>query len=112
MPILGSRGAASVKAFGFTGGPAKGLINATGGTITCDGDYRIHTFTGPGTFCVACICACVPAPTRKVDYLILGGGGAGGRGAARSTAGAEEHSVELGPHLAQHAKVAEPLGSL
>ncbi len=99
MPILGSRGAASVKAFGFTGGPAKGLINATGGTITCDGDYRIHTFTGPGTFCVACICACVPAPTRKVDYLILGGGGAGGQTGRSGGGGAggfrESHEVPI-----------------
>jgi hypothetical protein len=29
-------------------GPA--YITATGGTVTCCGDYKIHTFTGPGTF--------------------------------------------------------------
>jgi hypothetical protein len=28
------------------------FIVATGGTITCDGNYKIHTFTGPGTFIV------------------------------------------------------------
>jgi L-asparaginase/Glu-tRNA(Gln) amidotransferase subunit D len=28
------------------------LLAATGGTITCCGDYKIHTFTGPGTFTV------------------------------------------------------------
>jgi hypothetical protein len=28
------------------------FITATGGTITCCGDYKIHTFTGPGTFTV------------------------------------------------------------
>src|SRR6056300_1003957 len=28
------------------------FIVATGGTITCCGDYKIHTFTGPGTFTV------------------------------------------------------------
>ena len=26
---------------------------ATGGTITTSGDFKIHTFTGPGTFCVS-----------------------------------------------------------
>ena len=78
MPIIGSFGAGSARGYG-QGGISKGLINATGGTITCDGDYRIHTFTGPGTFCVACICACVPSPTRKVDWVIGGGGGAGGQ---------------------------------
>ena len=28
------------------------FITATGGTITTCGDYKIHTFTGPGTFTV------------------------------------------------------------
>ena len=32
---------------------ASAFITATGGTITCCGDYKIHTFTGPGTFCVS-----------------------------------------------------------
>ena len=28
-------------------------IAATGGTITTSGDFKIHTFTGPGSFCVS-----------------------------------------------------------
>src|SRR5210317_3819 len=28
-------------------------ITATGGTVTESGDYKIHTFTGDGTFCVS-----------------------------------------------------------
>ena len=76
MPIIGSFGAGSSRGYG-QGGVVKGLINATGGTITCCGDYRIHTFTGPGTFDVQCINACVPAPTRKADYVIVAGGGGG-----------------------------------
>ena len=99
MPILGSFGAGAARGFGETSGAAKGLINATGGTITCDGDYRIHTFTGPGTFCVACICACVPAGNRKIDYLILGGGGAGGTSGRSGGGGAggfrESHEVPI-----------------
>jgi hypothetical protein len=30
------------------------IVVATGGTITCCGDFKIHTFTGPGTFTVTC----------------------------------------------------------
>ena len=29
-------------------------ITATGGTITTCGNFKVHTFTGPGTFCVSC----------------------------------------------------------
>ena len=76
MPIIGSFGAGSSRGYG-QGGISKGLINATGGTITCCGDYRIHTFTGPGSFDVDCINACVPSPTRKADYVIVAGGGGG-----------------------------------
>jgi hypothetical protein len=51
-------------------------ITATGGTITCCGNYRIHTFTSDGTFCVSC--AGNPAGSDKVDYLVVAGGGGGG----------------------------------
>jgi len=50
------------------------LIVATGGTITTCGDYKIHTFTSDGTFCVSA----GGGPLSKVDYLIVAGGGAGG----------------------------------
>ncbi len=61
-------------------------MSATGGTITTSGDYKIHTFTGPGTFTV-CSVAGVCGPTRNVvDYLVAaggaGGGGYGGGGGA------------------------------
>jgi len=53
-------------------------IIATGGTITCCGDYKIHTFTGPGTFTVTDI-AGTCGPTRNVvDYLVVAGGASGG----------------------------------
>ena len=33
---------------------AENFISATGGnTVTTSGDFKIHTFTGPGTFCVS-----------------------------------------------------------
>jgi hypothetical protein len=60
----------------FEGSP---FVVATGGTVedvTIDGTtYRQHTFTTPGanTFTVA-----DAGPTGEVEYLLVGGGGAGG----------------------------------
>jgi hypothetical protein len=51
-------------------------ILATGGTITTCGNYKIHTFTSPGTFTVSSTAA---SPTNNVvDYLVVAGGGGGG----------------------------------
>jgi hypothetical protein len=58
---------------------------ATGGTITCDGDFKIHTFTGPGTFTVTQLGNGPTSPLGgpvNVDYLVVAGGGAGGGGGA------------------------------
>jgi len=51
-------------------------VTATGGTITTCGDFKIHTFTGPGTFTVSC--AGNPGGSTAVDYLVVAGGGGGG----------------------------------
>jgi hypothetical protein len=53
-------------------------IVATGGTITTSGcgNYKIHTFTGPGTFTVCSVGN--PAGSTTVDYLVVAGGGGGG----------------------------------
>ena len=53
-----------------------GFVAATGGdsVITC-GNYKIHTFTGPGTFQVTS--AGNPAGSTVIDYLVVAGGGAG-----------------------------------
>ena len=53
------------------------FISATGGTITTSGDYKIHTFTGPGTFDVTA--TGIPA-NNAVDYVVVAGGGGGGAG--------------------------------
>jgi hypothetical protein len=58
--------------------PAPEYVAATGGTITTCGDYKIHTFTGPGTFTVSC--AGNPLGSTTVDYLVVAGGGSGGFG--------------------------------
>ena len=52
------------------------FITATGGTITTSGNCKIHTFTGPGTFCVSQI-SNTPA-NNQVSYMVVAGGGAGG----------------------------------
>jgi len=81
------------KSFGYqvlgfgSGGAPSPFIVATGGTPcsgAIDGDYKVHTFTGPGTFCVSN--AGNPTGSDNVDYLVVagaggasvGGGGAGG----------------------------------
>jgi len=53
-------------------------VTATGGTITTCGDYKIHTFTGPGTFCISC--SGNPAGNVKIDYLVVAGGAGGSAG--------------------------------
>ena len=66
-----------------TGG---GYITARGGTVTTDGDYKIHTFTGPGTFYI-CETAVLPS-NNSLSYLaIAGGGGAGNNGGGGGGAG-------------------------
>jgi hypothetical protein len=55
-------------------------IQATGGTITTDGDYKIHTFTSTGdiTFDVTQISEI--QSLNQIEYLIVAGGGGGGAG--------------------------------
>ena len=49
---------------------------ASGGTITTSGNYRIHTFTSPGTFTVSQVSQ--TAADNTVSYLVTAGGGGGG----------------------------------
>ena len=51
-------------------------VAATGGTITTSGDYKIHEFTGSGTFTVTD--AGNDAGSNSVEYLVLAGGAGGG----------------------------------
>jgi hypothetical protein len=48
-------------------------IAATGGTITYDGDYKIHTFTANGTFNITQL-----GTQQNVETLVIAGGGGGG----------------------------------
>jgi hypothetical protein len=67
------------KASDIAEGPS--FITATGGCISYCGDYKIHTFNSPGTFCVSQIGNAPTVPTggpSNVDYLVIAGGGGGG----------------------------------
>ena len=49
------------------GGDALVVMAATGGTVTTDGDYKVHTFTSSGTFTVT--------TGGPMEYLVIAGGG-------------------------------------
>ncbi len=59
--------------------PQPTFIVATGGTITTCGNFKIHTFTGPGTFTVCSVGNPVGGP-NIADYMVVAGGGGGGGG--------------------------------
>ena len=52
------------------------FIVASGGTETTSGDFKIHTFTGPGTFTVSKIAEC--ASNNEVSHVVVAGGASGG----------------------------------
>ena len=56
-----------------------GGFEATGGTVTTDGDYTIHTFTSSGDFVVS--------GSVEVEYLVVAGGGGGGTGDGKNGGG-------------------------
>ena len=61
-------------------------IAATGGTVsTVCTNFKVHTFTGPGTFCVSA--GGNSAGSNTVDYLVVAGGGGGGGGCSGSNWG-------------------------
>ena len=62
------------------------FIAATGGTVTCCGDFKIHTFTGPGTFTVTN--AGAPAGSTTLEYIVVGGGGGTGGDTGNTAGGA------------------------
>jgi lysophospholipase L1-like esterase len=73
------------------------FVAATGGTVTTDGDYKVHTFTIGDTLTVT--------QGGNVRYLIVGGGGGGGSFAAGGGGaggvldnGAYDHSVTTGSY--------------
>jgi len=56
--------------------PTAQYIAATGGSVATSGNCKIHTFTGPGTFCVSS--AGNSGGSNKISYLVVAGGGSAG----------------------------------
>ena len=78
---------------------AENFISATGGTVTTCGNCKIHTFTGPGAFCVSSIGA--PAVYNEVSYMVVaGGGGGGGEGGGGGAGGFRESKSPVTPYTA------------
>ena len=76
---------------------------ATGGTITTCGDYKIHTFTGPGTFCVSQIGNAPTVPgggPSTVSYVVLAGGASGGMGNGNNGGGGGAGGYREGQDIA------------
>jgi hypothetical protein len=79
-------------------------VAATGGSIVTCGNFKIHTFTGPGTFTVTC--GGNPSGSATVDYMVVAGGaggggaeggGGGGAGGFRESSGAASGSYSVSP---------------
>ena len=82
--------------------PFTGMVG-TGGTITTDGDYKVHTFNSSGTFTVTTL-----GSLGTVEYLVTAGGasgarangGGGGAGGYRTATGfsvsATSYSITVG----------------
>ena len=86
------------KSFGYqvlgfgSGGAAFAPLVATGGTITTSGDYKIHTFTSPGTFQVT-----EEGTLNEVEYMIVAGGGGYGYGYGSGGGGGGYRAAGCGP---------------
>jgi hypothetical protein len=95
-----------------SGGVDVTYLVASGGTETTCGDYKIHTFTGPGTFCVSENCCAM-----AVDYMVIAGGGGsghyygggGGAGGYRESSGACSGSYAIAPRNSCVAALAAPV---
>jgi len=62
------------------------FVAATGGTVLTCGNYKVHVFTGPGSFVVSC--GGNDIGSNSVEYLVVAGGGGGGAGYYGGGAGA------------------------
>ena len=62
------------------------FMTASGGnSITTFGNFKVHTFTGPGTFTVCSVAT--TAPNNVIDYVVVGGAGGGGTGTSAGAGG-------------------------
>jgi len=80
------------------------FVSATGGTETtvCT-NFKVHTFTGPGSFNINC--AGNVQGSNSVDYMVVAGGGGSGVGAGAGAGGFRES-----PGTASGCYTVSPLG--
>ena len=109
--IDGTQGWRSIESSTYaTAGSNVKFVAATGGTpcagATC-GNFKIHTFTGPGTFTVSC--AGNACGSNTVDYLVVAGGG--GSSTATSSGGAGAGGYRESSGAASGCYTVSPLGS-
>jgi hypothetical protein len=85
-----------------------GFVAATGGTIatTPCGNFKTHTFTGPGTFEITC--AGNSRGSTLVEYIVVAGGGSGGTNGGGGGAGGFRFAS---PTLAPATYPAKPLAA-
>jgi len=86
------------------------FISATGGTITTSGDYKIHTFTGPGCFSITEAASC--SGDNKVDYLVVAGGGGGGGTNCTAAGGAGAGGLRFYANTPTNPQAANPSNPL
>jgi len=98
--------------------PTASFITATGGTITTvDTNFKVHTFTGPGTFTVCSVGNAQGSNT--IDYLVVAGGGAGQTKNVRNPTTGQRYGmgggggggVRVSPGAASGCWTASPLGA-
>ena len=81
----------------YYSGVTTGVVTATGGTITTDGDYTVHYFGSDANF--------VTDTEQDVEYLVVGGGGSGaglyGGGGAGGYRTATGFTVAAGTYAVQ-----------
>ena len=92
------------------------FIQATGGTETTCGNFKTHTFTGPGTFQVTNIGLGTKCSPSIMDYLVVAGGGSGGSNNANGSGGGggggyREAKAACSPTHTQPPHTASPLAS-
>ena len=88
---------------------AEQFISATGGTITESGNYRIHTFTGPGTFTVSSLATC--SANNTASYMVVAGGGGPDGGAGPGGGGAGGFREFKAPNATGGCYTASPIAT-
>lgn len=75
--VQATYGSGTVASGAITGTGLQIFMQATGGTVTTVGNYKVHTFTTAGTFTIT------RAPSvGGIEVLVVGGGGGGAGGGA------------------------------